>query len=96
MSHKVTVSIKFMAGGVLEKDLHPIVDKAIEFIAGWGLKYDVGVSNTTVEGNLTDILNKIDNLCKEMEKHVERFGLFLDIDYRRKGIAIDDKIAKYR
>jgi uncharacterized protein YqgV (UPF0045/DUF77 family) len=95
MSKNITVGIKFIPA-VHEDEVHNTVDKAIAIIDNWGLKYEVGACNTTVEGELQDILSKVSSLCKEMEKHVGRFAVFLDIDYCRDGISIDDKVEKYR
>jgi uncharacterized protein YqgV (UPF0045/DUF77 family) len=95
MSNNVTVSLKFMPA-VGPEDVHTTVDKAIKIIDSWGIKYEVGPSNTTLEGNLTEILKKVDELCKEMEKVTSRFAIFIDIDYCREGISIDEKLKKYR
>ena len=95
MKNTITVAIKF-SPAVTEKQLHPAVNRAIEIIKTWGLKYEVGASCTAVEGELSDILDKVNKLCSEMKKHVERFGLFLDIDYKKGGITIHDKIKKHR
>ncbi|HJO95184.1 MAG TPA: thiamine-binding protein [Victivallales bacterium] len=95
MSKGITVGIKFLPA-VQENEVHSAVDRAIEIIDSWGLKYEVGPCNTTVEGDLQDILNKVGSMCKKIEKSVGRFAVFLDIDYCRDGISIDNKIEKYR
>jgi uncharacterized protein YqgV (UPF0045/DUF77 family) len=95
MSNNVTVSIKFMPA-VAPEEVHPTVHKAINIIDSWGIKYEVGPSNTTLEGNLTEILGKIDELCKKMSKETSRFAVFIDIDYCDEGISIEEKIEKYR
>jgi uncharacterized protein YqgV (UPF0045/DUF77 family) len=95
MKKDVTVSIKFMPA-VNDDAVHSTVHKAIKIIDKWGLVYEVGPSCTTVQGELSDILDKINSFCSEMEKETGRFALFLDIDYCKDGISIQDKIEKYR
>ena len=95
MNQTITVSIKFIPASKSE-DVHRYVDKAISIIDKWGLKYEVGPSNTTIEGPLAEILDKVKLLCTEMEKELDRFALFLDIDYKRAGVTIDGKVKKYR
>lgn len=91
----VTVSIKFMPA-VNADEVHPTVHKAINIIDSWEMPYEVGPSCTTVQGNLSEILDKVKLLCSTLEKETSRFALFLDIDYCSEGISIQDKIENYR
>jgi len=92
---RVTVSIKVMPA-VEDGKLHEVVDKAIERIASWGMKYEVGPSNTTVEGDFDEIMERVKELAKYLEGFSRRFVLQLDIDYRVGGISIDEKVSRYR
>ena len=94
MKKNITVGIKFLPATTPE-NVHNIVDKAIKVIDSWNLKYKVGPSMTSVEGNLQDILKKVNSLCEYMEESIERFTVILDIDYCKNGISINDKIKKY-
>lgn len=94
---KVTCSIRFLP--LLAKDAsrgYKLVDTAIEVIRESGLKYLVGPSETTVEGEFDEILELVRRLAGEMENHVERFILDVSFDYARSGVSIDEKTALYR
>ena len=41
---------------VSEERIYPVVDKVIEYIASTGVKYEVGAMETTMEGELDDLL----------------------------------------
>jgi len=60
------------------------------------MKYEVGPSNTTVEGEYEVILDKLKELGKYMESLVDRFVMIVDFDYKKGGISIDEKVSKYR
>jgi|GEM_PF-539380 len=92
---KVTASIKIVPA-VDSKDIHGVIDKAIEHISKWGMKYEVGPSNTTVEGEYEVILDKLKELGKYMGSLVDRFVMIVDFDYKKGGISIDEKVSKYR
>ncbi|PLV59210.1 MTH1187 family thiamine-binding protein [Thermotoga sp. KOL6] len=92
---KVTVSIKVIPA-VENGRLHEVIDKAIEKIGTWGMKYEVGPSNTTVEGEFDEIMDQVKDLAKYLEKFAKRFVLQLDIDYKVGGITIEEKVSKYR
>ena len=92
---KVTVSIKVVPA-VEDGKLHEVIDRAIEKIASWGMKYEVGPSNTTVEGDFDEIMDRVKELAKYLQGFVRRFVLQLDVDYRSGGITIEEKVSKYR
>ena len=82
---------------VPEKEIYQTVDKVIEFIKNSGLKYTVGPMETTIEGELDDLLN----IVKEAQlllaaAGVNRICSIVKIDYSAKGVTIDEKIYKYK
>lgn len=80
-----------------ENQIYPVVDKVIELIDRSGLPYVVGPMETTIEGNLTqilDIVKKAHELC--FDSGIARTLSVVKIDYKPAGVSIDEKICKYR
>ncbi len=82
---------------VEEEELYPIVDKAIEVIKQAGVDYMVGPLETTMEGDLDDLLDVIKEVQKTcLEAGAERMVFFVKIVYNAKGESMDEKVGKYR
>ncbi len=82
---------------VPESEIYPVIDRVIEFIAASGVKYSVGPSETTMEGDLTELLEivkKAQEIC--VEAGAERVFSMVKIDYSSGGVTMDEKINKYR
>lgn len=82
---------------VKEKDLYGVVDKVIEYIDSCGVKYEVGPMETTMEGEmdeLLEIVKKAQEIC--VENGAERVMSVVKIDYKSEGVTIDEKVHKYR
>jgi uncharacterized protein (TIGR00106 family) len=82
---------------VSEKDLYPVVDKVIELIRDSGVKYIVGPMETTMEGELhqlLEIVEKAQEIC--LRNGATRIVSVVKIDYKAGGVTIDEKIQKYR
>lgn len=81
---------------VEEQDIYPIVDKVIQMIDSKGLKYTVGPMETTIEGELDQLLEVVkeaQKLC--VEAGAQRVISVVKIDYKPGGVTIDEKISKY-
>jgi len=79
------------------RHLHPLVDKVIELIRSSGVKYVVGPMETTMEGELQELLDivaKAQELC--LEEGAYRVLSVVKIDYKKGGVTIDEKMEKYR
>ncbi len=92
----VNVSLQVLPR-VPDANLYPTVDKVIEYIASKGVKYEVGPMDTTMEGELDDLLE----IVKEAQEICVREGAsrvfsMIKIDYRPSGITMEEKIGKYR
>ncbi|MFZ5967956.1 MAG: MTH1187 family thiamine-binding protein [Bacillota bacterium] len=77
--------------------IYPVVDEVIRMIQKTGLKYEVGPMETTIEGELDDLLN----IVKEAQEICVREGAtrvmsMVKIDYKPEGVTMDEKISKYR
>lgn len=82
---------------VPEEQLYPVVDKAIEVVQKSGVKYEVGPTETSMEGDLDDlweIVKKAQTAC--IEAGASRVITIVKIDYAPGGVSIEEKIGKYR
>jgi len=82
---------------VPEKELYNVVDQVIAEIKKSGLKYLVGPMETTIEGDLDELLDLVkraQQIC--VACNVSRVVSVIKIDYKPDGVTMDEKIAKYR
>jgi uncharacterized protein YqgV (UPF0045/DUF77 family) len=82
---------------VPEEQIYPVVDQVIARIAASGMKYEVGPMETTIEGELDQLLNLVaeaQDIC--IKARASRVLSVIKIDYRPGGVTMDEKIAKYR
>lgn len=93
---KINVSLQIIPA-VEEERIYPVVDKVIEYIAKSGVKYEVGPMETTMEGELDElmeIVKKAQEIC--VKEGAKRVISMVKIDYKPEGVTIDEKVAKYR
>jgi len=89
------VSLQVIPRG--SEDIYKTVDKVIGYIMKTGVKYVVGPMETTMEGELPELLEivkKAQDIC--VEDGANRVISVVKIDYSPKGVTIDEKTAKYR
>ena len=82
---------------VTEEKLYSVVDKVIEYIDSCGVKYEVGPMETTMEGELDELLEivkKAQEIC--LEQGASRVISLIKIDYKKTGVTIDEKVGKYK
>lgn len=92
----VNVSIQVLPK-VPDKDTYSVVDLAINVIKESGVKHLVGPMETTMEGDLDqllEIVKEVQDVC--IEAGAERVMTIVKIDYHPDGVLMDDKISKYR
>lgn len=93
---RINVSLQVIPN-VEEDRIYPVVDKVIEYIAKSGVKYEVGPMETTMEGEmdeLMEIVKKAQEIC--VEYGAKRVVSIVKIDYKPEGVTINEKIGKYR
>ena len=93
---KVNVSLQVIPN-VEQERIYAVVDKVIEYIAKSGVKYEVGPMETTMEGELDElmeIVKRAQEIC--VEEGAKRVCSMVKIDYKPEGVTIDEKIGKYR
>jgi len=82
---------------VPEERLYQVVDEVIKLIQESGVKYVVGPMETTMEGELDQLLGivqKAQEVC--LKNGAERVLSVVKIDCKAGGVTIDEKIEKYR
>ena len=92
----INVSLQVIPN-VEEDKIYPVVDKVIEYIAKSGVKYEVGPMETTMEGEmdeLMEIVKRAQMIC--VENGAKRVISIVKIDYKPEGVTINEKIQKYR
>lgn len=82
---------------VAEDRIYDVVDRVIGYIASKGVKYEVGPMETTMEGDLCELLE----IVKEAQEICEKEGAsrvlsVVKIDYKPGGVTMNEKIGKYR
>lgn len=82
---------------VQEERLYEVVDRVIEYIGSTGVKYEVGPMETTMEGNideLLEIVKKSQEIC--LKEGAGRVISIVKIDYKKDGVTMEEKVGKYR
>jgi uncharacterized protein (TIGR00106 family) len=82
---------------VPEERLYQVVDEVIKLIQESGVKHVVGPMETTMEGELDQLLGivqKAQEVC--LKNGAERVLSVVKIDCKAGGVTIDEKIEKYR
>jgi len=82
---------------VPDERLYEVVDKAIEVIQKSGVKYVVGPMETTMEGELDELLEIVKQAQQAcIDAGAKRIASVVKIGYSVEGVSIEEKIAKYR
>jgi len=93
---KITLGLQILPY-VPEEKLYQVVDKVISYIDSCGVKYEVGPMETTMEGELDELLlivKKAQEIC--IEQGASRVVSLIKIDYKKTGVTIDEKVGKYK
>jgi uncharacterized protein YqgV (UPF0045/DUF77 family) len=82
---------------VPDERVYAVVDKVIAYIDSCGLRYEVGPMETTIEGELEQLLAIVaatQRICAA--EGATRVLSVVKIDYKPEGVTIDEKVSKYR
>jgi uncharacterized protein (TIGR00106 family) len=94
MSHTVNVSVQVLP---LHPDPYPIVDQAIAVIQASGVKYEVGPMETTLEGELDELMEIVKATHRAcFTEGVEQVVTIVKIADAVGGTTIEEKVSKYR
>lgn len=80
-------------------ELLRIVDAAIATIDASGLAYEVGAFETTVEGDLTDLIALIEKIQQDaVQAGAEQISNYIKLTYAPSAhiLTTEEKLAKYR
>ena len=78
------------------ENLEKIIDSVIEVIKKSGLKYEVNAHSTIVEGDMDKLLDLQKKVMEKCLDICERCVFTFQIDLKRGGVSIDEKVGKYR
>ena len=91
------VSIQILPKTQNGEDVIPYVDAAIAVIEDSGVKYEVHPLETTMEGNLPDLMRVIERMNEKMIEMGSRNVISqVKILYQPSGISIGQLTEKYR
>jgi len=82
---------------VPETEVYPVVDRVIDLIRESGVNYVVGPMETTMEGELEQLLGivaRAQEIC--LQNGASRVLSVVKIDCKAGGVTIEEKINKYR
>jgi uncharacterized protein (TIGR00106 family) len=91
------VSIQIIPKTKDGQDTHPYVDEAIAVIEESRVKYEVHPLETTMEGDLSELLGVVQKMNEKMtEKGCPSVISQVKIFYQPEGASMDDLTEKYR
>ncbi len=93
---QVNVSLQILPV-VPEEEIYGVVDRVIDLIKQSGVNYLVGPMETTMEGELEELMSLVieaQRVC--IEAGSKRVISMIKIDYDVDGVSIDEKIKKYK
>ncbi len=90
---KIQASLKVMPSGRDQKEVYDKVNEVIEMIATSSLKYQVGSSETTVEGEYKDVFNLVEAIHdKLVADQLRQITMIIVTDYNVENTYMDEKI----
>lgn len=93
----MSVVAEFTVTPLVEGEMKPYIDAAVDEVKKSGLKYEVGALGTTVEGTFDQVMNTIHNAHDAVKnKGVNRVVTEVRIDEKGEGITIQEEIEGYR
>jgi uncharacterized protein (TIGR00106 family) len=91
------VSIQIIPKTINGEDTIPFIDEAIKVIADSGVKYQVNPLETTMEGDLTELLTIVEKMNEKMiELDCPSVISQIKVFYNPNGASMDQLTEKYR
>lgn len=92
-----SVLAEFSVTPVVEGEMRPYVDSALQEIRNAGLKHEVGPVGTTVEGEIDQVLDAIKNAHQAvLNRGADRVVTEIRIDEKRGGLTMEQELSGYR
>ncbi|MBS1774442.1 MAG: thiamine-binding protein [Bacteroidetes bacterium] len=98
MSHNVNLAIQVLPMSLPQPEAYRIVDEAIACIKDSGLSYLVCPFETVIEGPYEQVMKLVSDI-QDACQAAGAESLLINMKLQRnfiKGVAIDDKIGKYK
>lgn len=91
------VLAEFSVTPMVEGEMKPYVDSAIQEIDRAGLKREVGAVGTTVEGDLDKVLDAIKRAHRAvLDRGAKRVVTEIRIDEKKGGLSMEEEVVGYR
>ncbi len=93
---KINLSLQVLPR-VPDERIYQVVDEVIAYIDSTGINYEVGPMETTMEGEideLLEIVKEAQEIC--VKQGATRVMSVVKIDYKPEGVTMDEKVEKYR
>lgn len=93
-----SIAIQVLPKAESNAEIVRIVDRVIEYIAGYGLNYFVGPFETVIEGDYDVLIDMVKGCQKiAVEAGAPEVMSYVKISYHPKneGLSIEEKTAKY-
>ncbi|GBF34056.1 hypothetical protein DCCM_3167 [Desulfocucumis palustris] len=82
---------------VPDGDTYAVVDRAIEVVRNSGVRHEVGPMETTMEGELDQLLEIVKEAQQAcIDAGAKRVMTIVKIDYAPGGVTMEEKVGKYR
>ena len=92
-----TVLAEFSVTPMVQGEMKPFVDSALQEIHKAGLKHEVGAVGTTVEGELDRVLDAIKHAHQAvLDRGAERVVTDIRIDEKKGGLSMEEEVEDYR
>lgn len=95
---KSSVAIQVLPHVESDDEVIRVVDEVIDYIKGTGLKYFVGPSETSIEGEYEELMEIVKN-CQyiAIKAGAPKVSAYVKISFAPDGgvLSIEDKITKY-
>ncbi len=90
---KMQVSLKVMPAGSSQKAVYDKVNEVIEMIDNSHLKYQVGSSETTIEGEYKQVFGLIETIHEKLvADEIRQITMIIVTDYNVENTYIDEKL----
>lgn len=90
---KIQASLKVMPSGGSQKEVYDKVNEVIKMIDISGLKYQVGSSETSIEGEYSEIFKLIESIhTKLVEDELRQITMVIITDYNVENTYIEGKL----
>jgi uncharacterized protein (TIGR00106 family) len=91
------VLAEFSVTPMVEGEMKPFVDAALEEIRKAGLKYEVNPVSTTVEGEIDQVVEAIKKAHEAvLQKGAHRVVTEIRIDEKQGGLTMEEELEGYR